>query len=152
MKHLKAAVALAAMISGTAVYAQTDFSAQLKARQGEMRIMAINLGLLGGMAQGKMDYDAAAAQSAADSLVAVSNIQQGLLWPAGSDAMSMDGTRAQGTIMEQNADFMAKWADFGTAALAIQAAASNGADALGPVMGQIGGTCKACHDNHRTPE
>ena len=64
MKHLKAAVALAAMISGTAVYAQDDFSAQLKARQGQMRIMAINLGLLGGMAQGKMDYNAEAAQAA----------------------------------------------------------------------------------------
>lgn len=152
MKHLKTAVALAAMISGTAVYAQDDFSAQLKARQGEMRIMALNLGLLGGMAQGKMEYNAEAAQAAADSLVAVSGIKQDLLWPAGTDADSLEGTKALAKIWEDNAGFMADWADFGTAALAMQAVAGTGQEALGPVMGQIGGTCKACHDNYRVTQ
>ncbi|WP_439122243.1 c-type cytochrome [Marivita sp.] len=150
-KYLTFAIAFAALGCGTAAYAQDDFSAQLKARQGQFRIMAINLGILGGMAQGKTDYDAAAAQSAADTLVAVSMIQQGPMWPAGSDDMSIDGTRAQTTIWDQNDDFLAKWADFGTAAQAIQAAASGGVEGLGPVMGQIGGTCKACHDTHRAP-
>lgn len=152
MKHLKAAVALAAMISGTAVYAQDDFSAQLKARQGQMRIMAINLGLLGGMAQGKMDYNAEAAQAAADSLVAISGVHQDLLWPAGSDSMSMDGTKALPAIWDDNAGFMADWADFGTAAKAMQAVAGTGQEALGPVMGQMGGTCKACHDDYRVTQ
>ncbi|MCR9108051.1 cytochrome c [Marivita sp. XM-24bin2] len=150
-KHLRFAIAFAALGCGTAAYAQDDFSAQLKARQGQFRIMAINLGILGGMAQGKMDYDAEAAQAAADTLVAVSNIQQGPMWPEGSDNMSIDGTRAQPTIWDQNEDFLSKWSDFGTAAQAMQAAASGGVDALGPVMGQIGGTCKACHDTHRAP-
>lgn len=150
-KHLTFAVALAALGCGTAAFAQDDFSAQLKARQGQFRIMAINLGILGGMAQGKMDYDADAAQAAADTLVAVSTIQQGPMWPEGSDNMSIDGTRAQPTIWEQNDDFLSKWSDFGTAAQAMQAAASGGVEALGPVMGQMGGACKACHDTHRAP-
>ena len=146
-----AVAGLAACLIASPVLAQ-DFSAQLKARQGQFRIMALNLGILGGMAQGKTEYDAEAAQAAADTLVAVSMIQQGPHWPEGSDAMSIDGTRAEPSIWDDNDDFLAKWADFGTAAEAMQAAAGNGQEALGPAMGQIGGTCKACHDAHRAPE
>lgn len=151
-KSLTFAIAFAALGCGTAAYAQSDFSAQLKARQGQFRIMAINLGILGDMAQGKTEYDAEAAQAAADTLVAVSMIQQAPMWPEGSDDMSIDGTRAQTTIWEQNDDFLSKWSDFGKGAQAIQAAASGGVEALGPAMGTIGGTCKACHDTHRAPE
>ncbi|HKK97187.1 MAG TPA: cytochrome c [Marivita sp.] len=151
MKHVKTMVALAAMVSGTAVYAQDDFSGQLKARQGQFRIMAINLGILGSMAKGEMEYSAKAAQNAADSLVAVSMVHQPPLWPEGSDGMAIDGTRAEASIWDENEDFLSKWADFGTAAQAMQASAGDGQDALGPLMGQVGGTCKACHDNHRAP-
>ncbi|MCK0148619.1 cytochrome c [Marivita sp. S6314] len=150
-RHLTFALAFAALGCGTAVYAQEDFSAQLKARQGQFRIMAINLGILGGMAKGEIEYNAEAAQAAADTLVAVSMIQQGPMWPEGSDDMSIDGTRAQTTIWEENDDFLSKWMDFGTGAAAMQAAAGGGQAALGPAMGQIGGTCKACHDKHRAP-
>ncbi|MCM2561198.1 cytochrome c [Lutimaribacter sp. EGI FJ00015] len=140
-----------ACLAASPVLAQ-DFSAQLKARQGQFRIMALNLGILGDMAQGKTDYNAEAAQSAADTLVAVSMIQQGPHWPEGSDNFSIDGTRAQPSIWEDHDDFLGKWADFGEAAKVMQAAAADGQEALGPAMGQIGGTCKACHDNHRAPE
>ena len=150
-KHLAFAVAFAALGCGTAAMAQDDFSAQLKARQGQFRIIAINLGIIGDMAQGKTEYNAEAAQAAADTLVAVSMIQQVPMWPAGSDNMAIDGTRAQPSIWEQNDDFLAKWGDFGTAATALQASVAGGQDGLGPLMGQIGGTCSACHDNHRAP-
>lgn len=152
MKKLTLAGFAAACLIASPALAQEDFSAQLKARQGQFRIMALNLGILGGMAQGQRDYDAAAAQAAADTLVAVSMIQQGPHWPEGSDNMGTDGTRALPSIWENNDDFTAKWLAFGDAAKAMQAAAGTGKDALGPVMGQIGGTCKACHDTHRAPE
>ena len=150
-KNLAFAIAFTALGCGTAAMAQDDFSAELKARQGQFRIMAINLGILGGMAQGKMDYNADAAQAAADTLVAVSMIQHGPMWPAGSDNMALDSTRAQPNIWDANDDFLSKWSDFGTAAQAIQAAAAGGVEGLGPVMGQVGGTCKACHDTYRAP-
>lgn len=143
------ATALAASL-GTAVLAQ-DFSAQVKARQGQFRIMALNLGVLGGMAQGKMAYDAEAAQRAADTLVAVSHIDPAPMWVEGSDNMSIDGTRAMPSIWDDNADFLAKWAAFGTAAANMQTVAATGKEALGPALGMIGGTCKACHDAHRAP-
>jgi cytochrome c556 len=150
-KHLTFAIAFAALGCGTAAYAQDDFSGQLKARQGQFRIMAINLGIIGDMAKGETEYNADAAQAAADTLVAVSMIQQAPMWPEGSDEMSIDGTRAQTTIWEQNDDFQSKWSDFGSAAEMMQASAASGRDALGPLMGQVGGACKACHDDHRAP-
>lgn len=142
--------ALSVCVAGAA-YAQ-DHSAQLKARQGQFRILAINLGTLGGMAQGKIDYDAEAAQMAADSVVAVSMIHQGPLWPEGSSEMDVDGTRAKVEIWDDFDDFSSKWSALGEAALNMQAAAGTGQAALGPALGQLGGACKACHDTYRAPE
>lgn len=150
MKKTVIAVATATALIGSAAVAQ-DFSAQVKARQGQFRIMALNLGILGGMAQGKMPYDAEAAQRAADSLVAVSHIDPAPLWPEGSDNMSIEGTRALPSIWDDHADFLAKWGAFGTAAAEMQAVAATGQAALGPAMGKLGGACKACHDAHRAP-
>lgn len=142
--------ALAIMTTGTATLAQ-DFSGELKARQGQFRILAINLGILGAMAKGETPYDADQAQSAADSLVAVSMINQPPLWPQGSDDMSIEGTRALPAIWDNLDDVLAKWDDLGTAALSMQAAAGTGQAALGPELGKVGGTCKACHDDYRAP-
>jgi len=146
---LTAITALSLGLSGAAM--ALDYSGQQKARQGQFRILAINLGTLGDMAQGKTEYDAEAAQSAADSLVAVSMIHQPPLWPEGSSAADLDGTRAKAEIWEDWEDFTSKWADLGEAAAAMQTAASGGTEAIGPAMGALGGACKACHDSYRAP-
>jgi len=151
MKKAIFTLAAATAVIGTVAVAQ-DFSANLKARQGQFRIMALNIGVLGGMAQGKIAYDAEAAQRAADTLVAVSHIDPGPLWPEGSDSMSLDGTRAMPSIWDEHDDFLAKWGAFGDAAAEMQKIAASGQEALGPAMGKLGGTCKACHDKHRAPE
>ncbi|GAA6198943.1 cytochrome c [Aquicoccus sp. SU-CL01552] len=151
MKKQVFALATAAALIATGAVAQ-DYSANLKARQGQFRIMALNLGILGGMAQGKIAYQAEAAQRAADTLVAVSHIDPGPLWPEGSDNMSIDGTRAMPSIWDENADFLAKWGAFGDAAAGMQQVAATGQEALGPAMGKLGGACKACHDKHRAPQ
>lgn len=136
----------------TVAVAQDSYENQLKARQGQFRLIALNLGVLGGMARGTVPYDAAAAQAAADNLVAISSLDQGAMWPEGSDSMSIDGTRAMPSIWEDNADFLAKWGAVATGAAGIAAVASNGQDAIGPALGPLGGTCKACHEAHRAPE
>lgn len=150
MKKTFAAIVTAAALVGTGAVAQ-DLPKEVKARQGQFQIMAINLGILGGMAKGAIEYDAAAAQAAADSLVGVSMVNQAPLWAAGTDNMSIDGTRAQPNIWENIDDVVAKWAAFGEAAKAMQAAAGTGQEAIGPAMGAIGGACKACHDTYRAP-
>jgi cytochrome c556 len=121
MKRTFAALAATAVLLSTPALAEVPQA--VKARQGQFNIMALNLGILGGMARGTVDYDAEAAQAAADSLVAVSNISQPALWPAGTDTMSIDGTRAMPAIWDNLDDVLAKWASFGEAATAMAAVA-----------------------------
>ena len=151
MKKTFAMIVALAVVGGSAAIAQ-DYSAALKARQGQFRIMALNLGVLGGIAKGEVAYDAETAQAAADSLVGVSMVHQPTLWPEGSDNMSIDGTRAQPNIWDNLPDVLAKWDAFGEAAKEMQAAAGQGPEAIGPALGKLGGTCKACHDTYRAPE
>ncbi|HBM58317.1 MAG TPA: cytochrome C554, partial [Citreicella sp.] len=91
-------------------------------------------------------------QAAADTLVAVSTINQPPLWPEGSSEMDMDGTRAKAEIWDNMDDFASKWAGFGEAASAMQQVAATGQEAIGPAMGGLGGACKACHDTYRAPQ
>ncbi|MFZ5963776.1 c-type cytochrome [Thalassococcus sp. BH17M4-6] len=144
-------LACAALLAATPALAQ-DFSAEKKARQGQFRIMAINLGILGGMAKGEVEYNAEEAQAAADTLVAVSMIQQGPHWPEGSDEMSIDGTRALPAIWDNFDDFLSKWEGFGTQAAAMAEVAGTGQEAIGPALGKVGGACKACHDDYRASD
>lgn len=150
MKTFVSALVIAATMTGGAAFAQ-EYKNQLKARQGQFWTLAINLGVLGGMAKGEIEYDAAAAQAAAESIHGVSMVNMATLFPEGSDNMSIDGTRAQPSIWEDNADFLAKWDALGDAAETAAANAGNGQEALGPLLGALGGTCKACHENHRAP-
>ena len=151
MKKTLTLLTAAGIVAGGMAFAQ-DLPGPVKARQGQFQIMAINLGILGSMAKGETEYNAEAAQAAADTLVAVSMIQQGPNWPAGTDNMSIDGTRAQPNIWENLDDVVSKWNDFGEAAKVMQAAAGTGQEALGPALGTVGGTCKACHDTYRAPK
>ncbi|SMC74872.1 c-type cytochrome [Primorskyibacter flagellatus] len=149
MKNIVTATVIAGVLAGSAALAQNDGSAQVKARQGQMRVIALNLGVLGGMAQGKIDYDAEAAQNAADSLAGVAMIHQPTLWIEGTSNADREGTKALPAIWEDNADFMTKWDAFVTAANDMQSAAGTGKDALGPAMGGLGDACKACHEKYQ---
>ena len=149
---MKKTLATVAVLATLATGAVAELPQAVKARQGQFNLMALNLGILGGMAKGQIDYSAEAAQAAADNLVAVSSIHQAALWPEGTDNMSIDGTRAQPVIWENIDDVMAQWGAFGEAALAMQAAAGTGKDAIGPNMGKLGGSCKGCHDTYRAPQ
>lgn len=145
------AIVSAALIGAmsTAALAQDGPTAQQKARQGMMRIMALNMGVLGGMAKGEMAYDAAKAQTSADTLVAVSGIHQGLLWPAGSGMDDSMTSEALATVWEKPDEFAAAWTRFGEAAQGLQAAAGEGQAALGPAMGAAGKACGGCHETFR---
>ncbi|WP_299924680.1 cytochrome c [uncultured Pelagimonas sp.] len=149
---MKKSFATAAILATLATTALAEVPQAVKARQGQFNLMALNLGILGGMAKGQVDYTAEAAQAAADNLVAVSMIHQPALWPEGTDTMSIDGTRAQPNLWENIDDVMAKWGAFGEAAKAMQAAAGQGKDQIGPNMGALGASCKGCHDTYRAPK
>jgi cytochrome c556 len=148
MKTFLILLAVSIGISGGPVVAQ-DADAAIKARQGQFRIMALNLATLGAIAKGETEYDAEVAQTAAANLVTISQIDQRLNWPKDSSQMDTANTRAEVEIWDNYDDFIAKWEEFGGAALAMQEAAGNGVDDIRAAMGTLGGTCKACHERYR---
>lgn len=146
----KLALATAGLaIAATAVFAAGPFDGALNARKSHMRLYGHNLGILGGMAQGKIDYDADAATAAADNLVALATMSQGSYWPQGSDADSIEDTRALAVIWEDFPGVMSKIGDLQTATVAMQAAAGGGLEAMQAAMGPLGGACGACHKAYR---
>lgn len=147
-----AGAALIVSVSAGLSFAQSAYDNQLKARKGQFNLLALNVGVLGGMARGITEYDAAMATMAAENIAAIASINQAPLWPEGSDGMSIDGTRAMPEIWDNFDDFAAKWAALATAAEGLPAAVGSGVAGIGPALGPIGGTCKDCHDTYRAPE
>ena len=148
-------MALSRMISGAALMlalaspALAQDNPAVGARQGQFKLYGHNLAVLGGMAQGKVDYDAAMAQTAADNLFHITRHDQSRLWPEGTDSSSLTGTRAKAAIWENLDDFTAKFVALQEASAALQTAAGGGLDALRPAVGAVGKSCGACHEDYR---
>ncbi|SFM15000.1 c-type cytochrome [Shimia aestuarii] len=150
LKTLATATTLA-LLAGAA-FADGHVNAAIKARQAQMQLYAFNIGQLGAMAKGEMDYDAAVASAAANNLLTLTKMDQSAMWPGGSDSMSVDGTRAKPDMWDNFPDVMAKGKALGDAAMAMQAAAGGGLDSLRGAMGALGGSCSSCHKPYREPE
>ena len=123
-------------------------AAAMKARQAHMSLFAFNLGTLGGMAQDKIPYDAAAAMTAASNLAALAAVDQAGYWVEGSDT-TVEGSRALPAIWDDMDGFVADQADLLAAAQGLDAAAGDGLDALKAAFGPVGGACGACHRAYR---
>ena len=126
--------------------------AAIKARKSHMQLYSHNLGLLGGMAQSKIEYDAGAAQAAATNLALLSQISQARYWPQGSDNSAVEGTRALPALWEDMSGVMAAAGKVTEAAAAMDAAAGNGLEALQGAMGALGGACGGCHKAYRVEQ
>lgn len=123
----------------------------IKARKALMQVYSFNLGILGAMAKEKVDYDADAASAAAGNLLAAVSMDQGAMWPPGSD--SETAGNAENRALPAIWDTYPKVAEAGKAmheaATALNAAAGGGLDALKGAMGDAGKSCKGCHDDFR---
>lgn len=152
-KKITLAVAglVTATVIGTAI-AHEGNNPAVKARTSIMQLYAFNLGTLGAMAKGEMDYNAEAATSAANNLVTLTQIDQSAMWPAGSDSDSDPNSRALPSMWQNFPDVMAKGAAMSEAAVAMQAAAGQDLDALRAAIGGVGGACSACHKAYRVPD
>lgn len=146
-------VALAAG-GGLALAESHGMSAEdaIKARQTHMKLFAQNLGVLGGMAQGKVAYDATAAQAAADVLAENAQTSMVDLFPAGSDSDRFADTRALPAIWTNLEDFTSKAEALSVAALAMQDAAGQSLEAVQGAMNGLGGACGSCHQSYRKPK
>lgn len=148
-----AALALLIPVAGVAdSHMDKAVADAIKARKAQMQLYAFNLGALGAMAKGAVDYDAEAASKAAASLAMLTKLDQSRMWPEGSDEMNVDGTRALPDIWDNLPDVMAKGAALSQAAAQMETAAGSSLDELRANMGAVGGACGACHKVYRAPE
>tara|TARA_R110002049_G_scaffold2732_7_gene20811 strand:+ start:870 stop:1340 length:471 start_codon:yes stop_codon:yes gene_type:complete len=146
---LVAGACVAAAIGTVAIAASHTVPPSVKGRQGAMQVISLHAGLLGEMARGNSDYDAGVAQTAADNLVTVSNLNLSTLFPEGTDNGVLSDTIALPAIWSDPAGFQTAWEGFGTAAANLQAVAGDGLDPMRAAMGDLGKSCGACHDTYR---
>ncbi|SHI32447.1 c-type cytochrome [Wenxinia saemankumensis] len=146
-------VALGLAGLATIAAAQSDpLEAAAEARESHMHLYQTNLGVLGGMARGNMDYDAEAAQAAADNLASLSDLDERFYWVEGSSSEEIDDTRALPAIWENMDDFMAKSDALHEAAVAMAEVAGDGVEAVQAQMGALGGACGSCHETYRAAD
>ena len=148
-------LAMAAVFAaGTIVLADSHGgNPAVEARQSHMQLYGHNLGVLGGMARGNVDFNADAAQAAADNLVALATLNQMFYWPSGTSTDELgEETRALPVIWdsESTEDIIANANALVAATSAMQATAGT-LEGVQASIGAIGDTCSACHRAFRQP-
>lgn len=152
MKRRIISTVLAITVAGTAFAAgHSDRAIQgaIKARQGQMQLYQHNLGILGAMAKGDVEYDATAAAAAANNIKAVANLDAMSMWPQGSDMDSVEGTRAKADLWTTFPAVMEQSNAMSAAANAMADAAGKDLASLQAAMGPLGGACGSCHKAYR---
>ncbi|MFD2739330.1 c-type cytochrome [Sulfitobacter aestuarii] len=122
------------------------------ARQAQMRLVGYHTGILGAMAKGEREYDAELARLAATNLNTAASFENATMWIEGTEQGVAEGTRAKAEIWSDSAGFAEKYDQLGQASAAMIDAAGTDLDALKAAMGDLGGACKACHEDYRGPE
>jgi cytochrome c556 len=126
-----------------------DFDTQIEGRQAYMSILGYNVGILGAMTRGKMDYDADLAQAVAKNLSLAAQMNNGTMWPQGSDMGSNDNTVTKADLWANFADAGAYLSDLTDATQTLEMEAGKGLDSLNAAMGDVGKTCSGCHKQFR---
>ncbi|WP_323036530.1 cytochrome c [Pararhodobacter sp.] len=149
-------IALIAILAGCsltgAAVADEQADPNIAARQSYMDLLAYNLGVIGGMAQNRMPYDAEMAATAAANLHTLAMVDTRRMWADGTDNFDTEGTRALPAIWENPDDFVARFVTLQTATEAMMAAAGTDLASLQGAMGGLGGACGACHQAYREPQ
>ena len=120
------------------------------ARHAQMQIVSYSTGILGAMAKGEVEFDAALASSAATNLNAMAKLDLATLWVPGTEQGAIDGSRAKAEVWSDSAGFVEKFAALEKASADMMGAAD--VDAVNTGIGAIGAACKACHETYRGPK
>jgi cytochrome c556 len=149
MKRLLLATASVAALL-TALPAAAQFAKPedaVKYRKAGMTLIGAHFGRIGAMAQGRVPFDATAAAVNADIVATVAKLPfAGFV----DGTASTDKGGAKANIWTDKAKFDAGAQKMADEVAKLQAAAKSGnLDQLKTAVGGVGGTCKACHDDHR---
>ena len=145
----KLATLLLALIAATSAQAQFKSPEDaIKYRQAGMRLMAAHFGRLGAMAQGKMAYDPKIAGENADLVVVLAKLP----FPAFAEGTDMDApSHAKPEVWKEMPKFKEAAEKLQAEAAKLPAAARSGDLAqLKVAVGNVGKSCKACHDNFKS--
>lgn len=144
-----------ACILATAVYAHAadkgPHDAAIKGRQAMFQTYSFNMGILGAMAKEKVEYNAELASEAAANLQAAANFGQSAMWPPGSDSETEGNAknRALSVIWETFPAIVEKSDALKSSTAVLAEQAGQGLAALQGAIGDVGASCKGCHDDYR---
>ncbi|MBE2275039.1 MAG: cytochrome c [Rhodobacteraceae bacterium] len=145
MKFAKIVLVTLAVVGSVAVaYAKGERTVpEAMARAQLMDDVRTNMGVLGGMAEGKVAFDAAAAAAARDALIADADKI--------SEAFAVQG--ADDPASEAKPEIWTDWDAFLVKAGGLKSAAeavdTTSLDTVKAGLGGLGGACKACHQTYR---
>lgn len=142
---LLAALGLATALPAAAQFQKPEDA--IKYRQAAFTVMASHFGRLAGMAQGRIPFDAG---QATENAALVSTMAP--LAKAGFGAGTDMGRpqRALPEVWSKPAEFKAAYDDMLAAVAKLDTAAKSGSlDNLKGAVGEVGKSCKSCHDNFR---
>ncbi len=135
-----------------AVIAASAFAAAhspVTQRQEAMKAVGGQMRTLGGMAQGKIEYDDFAAISAFEIMRNASATAQPLFASAGDGS---EENRALPEIWADGSDFDARMTQMIADLDAAIAAEPADQASFAPLFGAVAGNCKGCHEKYRAPE
>ncbi|WP_026878439.1 cytochrome c [Ignatzschineria larvae DSM 13226] len=142
MKKLALVAILAVTTMGISM-AQADTDAVIKYRKAAFTVAGWNMGILGGMLKGEVEYNPEEAVSAAKRINEMAKAV-GATFVDGA----YEGTNASPKIAENRAEFDADLAAFiEESGKMVEAAGEK--QTLAQQMGKLGGTCKSCHDSFK---
>lgn len=142
MKLVTKLIILGVMVSASVAFAGKSTDPDAVARQTLMDTVGLNTKILGDMAGGKVDFDAAKADAAKLALADAAGKIPVAFKGQGTDAES----DAKPEIWTSWDDFLLKAGALGKAATALDATTVEGVQAG---MAGIGGACKDCHTKYR---
>ena len=141
-----------AAITSTSVFAagHSTGNKAVDARIAHMNLYSFNLGQLGAMAKGSMDFNADLATALASDLAALSSMSQAAYWPEGTSSDDVEGSRALAAGWEDPENAMKLAGGLAEASAALAEAAGT-LEGLQGAIGAVGGACGACHKATRGP-
>lgn len=146
--------ALAVVLSAHIFAADKDPNLDLiKARQGDMELRAYSAGPLFAMAKGEIPYDADKATKLANNLKLLLQLDVGGAWAKGTGNDMYPGkTTARPEVWSTYPKVAEAGKKYRAAVDELAAVAGNGLNELKSKIGEVGKSCKGCHDDFREKE
>jgi cytochrome c556 len=154
MKKVLILLTLAAILNSPLAIAKEASSEKqantaVQFRQAVLQLVRSNMGPLGGMAKGQIEYDADVINKNAMRIEQLA-LMMGDYFETDTRKFTVK-TDAADTIWEQMGDFSSKTRDMVAAAANLQAVAlAKDESNYRKAIGELGSTCKACHDKFKT--